>query len=307
MSVFTSIQTIAADDPGVSGLLHSLNSEGDADTRPEIVYMHAIIAQAGLPRKHVSGGEFQARSGRASLLIRAGKLWNGRDWEVQPIPYGPMPRLLLAHFNTYAVRNRTPEIPLGRSARSLLERLDFSTGGGKRGVFTTFRKQTKALAASHLSLGFGSTTIQGNIVKQFDAWIRPDGDRQTVWPERLIFTEDYFQSLVKWAVPLNADSLNSLRGSALALDIYVWMAHRLHRIATRGLHLDWQTLKEQFGIGYSNGPDGKKNFRREFKRVLPSVLKAYPEAKVRPCRAPRGEDQGYVFLCSRPPVLPRSP
>ena len=41
---------------------------------------------------------------------------------------------------------------------------------------------------------------------------------------------DYFESLQRHAVPLNKHYLSALSHSAMALDVYSWLAQRLHRI-----------------------------------------------------------------------------
>lgn len=79
-------------------------------------YMHSIMCQVGLPRSKVDGTSFERHSGGAALLVEAGKLWDGKQFVQQPIPYGAMPRLMLAWMNTYAVRFNSPEIPVGDSA-----------------------------------------------------------------------------------------------------------------------------------------------------------------------------------------------
>ncbi|MEL0583901.1 MAG: hypothetical protein AAES65_03320 [Candidatus Thiodiazotropha sp. (ex. Lucinoma kazani)] len=64
--------------------------------------------------------EFERTCGSIGLYIRAGKLWDGKTFIQQPIPYGPMPRLIMAHLNTYALRHKTPEIDVGNSASEFL-------------------------------------------------------------------------------------------------------------------------------------------------------------------------------------------
>jgi len=130
-----------------------------AEERPDDevrAFMHSIMCQVGLPRSKVAGPTFERYSGGAGLLVEAGKLWDGKKFVQQPIPYGPMPRLMLAWMNTYAVRFNTPEIPVGDSASEFLRMLGKSTNGGTRGAFTTFRKQVQALSACRMTLGFNA-------------------------------------------------------------------------------------------------------------------------------------------------------
>ncbi len=68
-----------------------------------------------------------------------------------------------------------------------------------------------------------------------------------------------------------------MKHSARALDIYVWLAHRLWRINdSKPVRLKWTTLRFQFG----NRGQEMKSFKRAFKTALHQVLMVYPEANV---------------------------
>jgi hypothetical protein len=53
--------------------------------------------------------------------VQAGYLDEGKGPVQQPIPYGALPRLALAHVSTHAARHKTREIPVGDSAAQFLE------------------------------------------------------------------------------------------------------------------------------------------------------------------------------------------
>src|SRR5207244_1905017 len=57
-------------------------------------FLHSVLCSVGLPRRNIAERSFQRTSGKASLLIEAGRLWNGREWITQPVPYGPIPRMI---------------------------------------------------------------------------------------------------------------------------------------------------------------------------------------------------------------------
>ena len=58
------------------------------------------------------------------------------------------------------------------------------------------------------------------------------------------------------------------------MDIYAWLAHRLHRVHNRnGDEISWNRLKEQFGHEYADTAQGRKNFRKEFETALADVLR----------------------------------
>ena len=79
---------------------------GKPPTGNDMAFFHAVMCQVGLPRSKVEGTTFERRSGSASLLIEAGAIRNLEgEWEKQIIPYGALPRLILAWMNTFAVRH----------------------------------------------------------------------------------------------------------------------------------------------------------------------------------------------------------
>lgn len=263
-------------------------------------YMHSIMCQVGLPRSKVDAISFERHSGGAALLVEAGKLWDGKQFVQQPIPYGPMPRLVLAWMNTYAVRFNSPEIPVGDSASEFLRMLGKTPNGGERGAFTTFRKQVQALSACRITLGFNANgrahTYEGKPIKHFEAWIAANEQQRPLWPGCVTFSEDYYQTLKAHAVPLDLRAFMELKGSALAMDVYTWLAQRLHRIEGRPVVLHWASLREQFGQEYK-GKNADKDFKTKFLIALQAVLAVYPQARVK-------QVTGGLMLMASPPPIP---
>jgi hypothetical protein len=291
--------------PDVGELLdRSVTISTEAPSGSDIAYLHAILCQVGLPRgpKAVEGKTtFERICGGAALRVTAGALWDGKDWQQQPIPYGANPRLVLAWLNTQAVKTRSPVIEVGDSAAEFLRLLGKESTGGKNGTLTSFRRQVQALAACHMTLGFSAAgrayTYNGQPVKQFEAWIQPkDAQQRPLWPGVVTFSEDYYQSLITHAVPQDVRAMYALKGSALAMDIYAMLAERLHRISGRPLVLHWSSLREQFGQEY-HGHEADKNFKKAFLLSLQKVLAVYPTAKVQ-------QVFGGLMMYPSPPPIP---
>jgi len=95
-------------------------------------------------------------------------------------------------------------------------------------------------------------------------------------------------------VPLREAALRELADRSLSLDIYIWLAYRLHTLE-RLTPIRWAALSDQFGGTYARHRD----FVREFRKALAPAVTAYPEARV------EMEDDGLVLHPSHPPVAPR--
>lgn len=255
-------------------------------------YLHAILCQCGMPRRRVSGSTYERTNGNASLLMKAGELWDSRAkaWQPQPLPYGTRPRLALIHISAEAVRTRSPAVEVGHSVREFLMRLGVSTDGRE---YARFQKHMRALAACDMRLGVGDQTIMdAKPISVFEPWHRGHVAQRALWPGVVTLSDKFFASLIDAAVPLDMDAVSRLKHSALALDIYAWLAHRLHRVRTpTGERVSWLALQVQFGEYRS-----VKDFRREALEALAAVQAVYPDARLEPVRG------GLRLLPSPSPV-----
>jgi hypothetical protein len=254
-------------------------SEAIQKTEPDrIDFQHAVLCQVGMPRRKQAERSFQRVSGTASILLEAGKLWDGRSWKEQPLPYGVRPRLAMIHVSSEAVRTQSRVVDIGNSTHDLLKRLGVSTSG--RG-YALFRSQMNALAVCRLSLGYTigehAVTVDAKPFKRFEAWLSPTGQQSAMWPGELELTEEFYDTLTAHAVPLDYRAIAALKHSSLALDVYSWLAHRLHRVSPKaGTRVSWANMHDQFGQEYLS----QKDFKREFKKALRQALAAYPTARI---------------------------
>jgi len=200
-----------------------------------ILYQHSILCQTGLPYRNPGDDvrSWEQRNGAARLEISAGKAMHPELGELVPLglPYGPKPRLILAHLNSEALRQRSPEIEVEASLTAFVKRLQLDTGGRTIG---TIKDQFARLAASSITLGLirdgRAITVNSRIVAAFDLWFPKEEGGRVLWPHLLRLSPEYFDSLARHAVPLHDRALMALSGSAMGLDVYAWLAQRLHRI-----------------------------------------------------------------------------
>ena len=267
-------------------------------------YLPAVLCQVGLPRSPTAGQTFERTSGNVSLQVEAGKVWDGTAWRQMPIPFGIRPRLALVHIATQAIRTRSRTVDVGGSVNAFLTELGLDNGGKAYGQM---RQQMTALAVCTLRLGRVETrtiggeqkdfavTLDAKPFHQFEAWIDSRGDQPTLWPNEIELTQDFFDSLIETAVPLEHGAIAKLTHSALALDLYTWLAHRLYRVRRGGSRISWAALQEQFGSEYAN----RKQFKRQFRIRLREAMAVYSEARVE-------EVEGGLMLHASPPPIPRS-
>lgn len=277
----------------------SVNILQNEPTGGDLVFMHSVMCKVGLPRSSVDGLEFERINGNAGINIRAGKLWDGKKFVQQPLPFGSIPRLVLAYLNTLALRQKSPVIDVGSSARDFLKKLGKDSSGGVNGSLTSLRKQMAALAACNITIGLttddSAITYDGKPIQKFEAFLLDQEEKTPLWPRHITFSHEYYETLKKHAVPLDIRAVKALSSSALAVDLYVMLADRLHRVYGRPVTLYWRNLLDQFGHEYA-GKHGEKNFKKAFLVAFKKVELVYPGANVKVVTG------GILMSHSNPPV-----
>ena len=268
----------------------------------KICFQHSVICQTGMPYRDPGNDvqEWQRDQGSASLLLVAGKVQNPESgkWENVGLPWGTKARLILAHLNAEALRQQSPMIEVEGSLSAFVRRIrGFSPGR----EITAFKQQLTRLANAKISLSItkGKRAFQSNtnIISAFELWLEKDDRQRVLWPTTIQLSADYFKSLQDYAVPLNESDLAALAHSAMALDIYAWLAQRLHRIPVNDpARISWAALKAQFGYDYAR----ERAFRNKFKQALQQVKTRYNRANI------DLDEHGMIAHTSPPPVAKRS-
>lgn len=272
------------------------------DDVKDILYQHTVLCQTCMPYRNP--GEdirlWERRNGIVRLEIQAGRVLDPDQNAFVDVglPFGPKPRLVLYHLNAEALRTRSHVIELEDSLTAFVSRtLGLDTSGK---TIRAVKEQLSRLAAADFRLGAKrngrAITIKGTVIEGLELWT-PRNDRQRVlWPTTVAFSASYFESLLNHAVPLNEAAVARLSHTAMGLDLYTWLAQRLHRVYLRAPALvPWVCLKEQFGLGYGR----MDNFKRVFQTTLRQVHVVYPEARF------TLDDKGIKLSNSRPPVAHR--
>jgi hypothetical protein len=268
----------------------------------DILFQHSVLCQTCMPYRD-PGDEvraWQRKNGGIHLLIKAGEVMDPvqREFVNVGLPFGPKPRLVLYHLNAEALKTQSPIIELDDSLTAFVKRTLGLDPKGRN--IRIVKDQLSRLAAADFRLGASdglrAVTVKGTVIKGLELWTPRDARQKVLWPTTVQFSTDYFESLVNHAVPLDEAAVSRLSHSAMGLDIYTWMAQRLHRIdPKRPAFVPWVSLKEQFGQGYN----AMNNFKRVFRSTLKQVHIVYREAKF------SMNDKGMTLHQSQPPVLKR--
>ena len=115
---------------------------GASESDPDLGFMARLLVLCSLPRTNPGNRlQYKRANGPYSLIMTAvGKT---------KLPYGSLPRLLIAWICTEAVKTQSRELVLGRSLSEFMRALGLETIGGVR---TRLRNQMKRLFSAHVSL-----------------------------------------------------------------------------------------------------------------------------------------------------------
>jgi hypothetical protein len=276
-------------------------------TVDEIRYMHVIFAQTGFPYSEVPFGQpFQRKNGSAVLGLTPGYLMNPvtRRLELQGLPYGSIPRLLMLHICNEAKRCGRRKIDMNRSMTKFLrDDLLVSPSGGVRGGLTAFKKQMNRVAATPMTIGLnyltgrggrGATTFKPTpAIVEYNVWDEDSLVDKPMWHTEVTLSETFFDGVLHHAVPLDDRAIQALRKSPLQLDTYFNLAQRLPRMKGNEVQrVSWAQLKEQIGQEYAE----IKGFKQNYLKALAMVKQVYPDANI------TYNTDGIELRRSKPPI-----
>lgn len=273
----------------------------EAEGPDSITYQHTVFCQTGLPYRDPGHIRLWKRSqGAVHLEVEAGRAFHPRkaDFVDVGLPFGPKPRLILAYLNGEALRTGSPVIEVEESLTAFVQRIGLCREGRS---IRMVKDQLSRLAASEirLALAYGdqqARQVNGHIVGEFDLWFPKDARQRVLWPTTVTLDPRYFESLQRHAVPLDERAVAALSHSAMGLDIYAWLAQRLHRVDPgKPALIPWSAVKEQFGHQYGR----MDNFKRVFRHTVDMVLTQYRSARI------ELDSRGMTLRNSPPPIKGR--
>lgn len=269
-----------------------------SDDDLETAFVFSGWAQAALPHKRLpDNAPWQLRTDHMTLLVEPGRrvVPSGPPVDVG-VPYGSRARLILIYLQTEALRTGKREVELGGSLREWLGRMGIAAGGKS---IKDVREQAERLARCRISFhvirGNHVGLVNQNIVEDTLFLSEHSGHGQgSLFAETATLSDAFYKQLQRHPVPVQEAAIRAISNNSMALDLYVWLAYRLHSLSAPK-PISWRALHAQLGASFAR----IDNFRQTFKENLNLALAVYPEATV------DVEAEGLVLRPSRPPVAPR--
>lgn len=253
----------------------------EARTSGALGYMARTLAQATLPHadpKLPPGTLYSRDTGKLTLTVAPTTKKHG-------VPYGTIPRVILAWICTEAVYKNERVLSLGRSQAEFLSKLRMHNNGSD---IRRFRDQALRLFKSVISVEYADDS-SGDLTARLMIsdtshvfWHPTQQDQPALWESSLELSERFFQEIRHAPVPINLDAFHALSRSPLAMDIYTWLPYRMFVLRKSGrpsARVPWAGIKAQFGANYDDSEKGLYNFKAKFRARLREVLEWYPEAR----------------------------
>ena len=195
--------------------VNQLVSASEAD--PDLGFMARMMALCSLPRSNPGNKhQYKRVNGPYTLGMTAGI--NNK------LPFGNLPRLLLAWVTTEAVRTQSRVLILGDSLSEFMRELGVYSSSG--GVHIRLRNQMRRLFQCHVQLVYehehGEQFMASQIADRGEFWWNPRKPHErSLWESKIELGEKFFQEIIRHPVPLDMNALKALKRSPLGLDLYM--------------------------------------------------------------------------------------
>jgi len=235
-------------------------------------FMARAMVQATMPHKKVQHNEFVRKNGAFTLSMLSPSAIG--------LPYGSIPRLLMAWITTEAVRTQSRELILGDSLSSFMRELGLAPTGGTTGSIPRLKAQTKRLFSTTVSCTYDDkhkTALLGYRIsdKALLWWDAKSPDQKSLWESTVTLTEPFYNEITGYPVPIDMRALKAIKRSPLALDLYCWLTYRMSYLNKR-TEIPWPALAAQFGSEYTK----TKHFRQAFLHSLKKIFVVYKDLNI---------------------------
>ena len=209
------------------------------------------------------------------------------------LPYGTLARLYYDNILTTAVKTQSPRVLVARNLSDLARVVGLENPNGRE-----LRRVKKQFFAC---LGASWTIIpsvveedpkSGLIDVKIENWrLHCEGafkldpkqpDNLELYDLEVELCPGFWESVRARAAPFDMRALLALKGSSLAMDLYLWANLKAPRLSKPEI-FRYSWLMEQFGAGYDpTTKQGRKNFKKRLDPQLRKVLTVWPDLRISP-------------------------
>jgi Plasmid encoded RepA protein len=184
------------------------------------------------------------------------------------LPYGAYPRLILAYLITQAVKTQDPTIYLGKSFSHFLGLIGVRSGGYQ---YKQLHKQLKRTLSAAFAWTYSTdkqwTRANIQVSSQSQLWWDEKlPEQQSLWESYIRFNMDFYNEIMRNAVPLDLRVLSTLKNSPLGLDLYMFIAWRTFKL-DKPVFISWKSMQEQLGGQYTDLKEFSRKCRFHIKRI----------------------------------------
>ncbi len=288
--------------PWKQRLLVDIAAEILADEAQSIGIPYSGFCLTGFPHKKLADeAPWEKHGHHVTLLVEPGRLkTEPGPATLYGVPYGARARIILIYLQTQALKTGSRQVQLGRSMRDWMSRMGISPGGE---TARALRDQARRISACSIKFFWtasdedgrrGDGFRRGGIVADgffFQEEEGGDPRQGTLFEDVVTLDEAFYGALRDHPVPLLESAIMQLKEKSLALDVYIWLAYRLHSLR-QPTPVGWGSLHNQFGAGFKL----LRQFKPYFLDALGAATAAYPDARIDLA------DEGIVMHPSRPPI-----
>ena len=245
-----------------------------SETDPDLGFMARLLVLCSLPRSNPGDRlQYKRVNGPFTLYMTA----SGGN----KLPFGNLPRLILAWVCSEAVRTQSRVLVLGKSLSDFMRSLGVYSSSGEK--HTRLRNQMKRLFGCTVSMIYedehGEARVSSLVADHAEFWWNErKPDECSLWQSKIELGEKFFNEIIRHPVPLNMNTLKALKRSSLGLDLYLWLTYRTFPLRAPQ-RLSWRQVYLQFGAHPSKASDKEtiQNFRRKVLRELKKIQIAWPD------------------------------
>ena len=267
------------------------------------------------PLTKAQGSEWVRRNAWGEIAIDAGRIATAGGSKRASLPFGGLPRLLMAYITTEARRVNAAggdpsRLDLTDSLNAMVRELGLSKGSRNRAVMEALESALSARVTFTRNKEDERDGQRGNwlhtvwvpqVATSLKLWV-PSQPPLDGFEPYITLSAEFLQTALNDSrvLPTRLDILAQLAGKPMAYDLLLWLqnvVYALNRGNLRERFFSWPELFTTVTHEYAE----VKDFAKNWKRALTEARRYYPDAQIELVRGVRGKPGGIIV--KRSPLL----